>query len=57
MKGKVSIEVFSGDGKNSIIDKINQLISDNEYFKQKQEEYDRKNRNIFQKVKDYVKGE
>lgn len=38
-------------------EKINQLIADNEYFRKKQEEFDKKNKGLVQKLKDYWKGE
>lgn len=33
------------------------LSADNEYFRQKQEEFDKKNKGVIQKIKDYWKGE
>jgi hypothetical protein len=41
----------------SLSDKIDQLMADNEFFRQKQEEFDKKNRSLVQKLKDYWKGE
>lgn len=43
---------------NKQILSINVKLSiDNEYFRQKQEEFDKKNKSIVQKIKDYWKGE
>ena len=38
-------------------EKIDRLMADNEFFRQKQEEFDRENRGVVQKLKDYWKGE